>query len=260
MRQALPVLGALALCWGLSLVSGYDIIGDVHPELAGQGPSWDAWLGLDHLGRDVGWRLVLATRAFVEPGLLAMALAGLLGGGLGAAAGWWGGRAADLVRALLASVAAIPRFALLLVICSIYGDGKAVLGLGCGLVCAPALAEAVYARLRELARGELVLALRAQGYRDAVILGRHLLWLNCRDVLGRGALEVLGFTLACEATLSYVGGYGVAEPQPSWGNMLAFEFGTHDGNPLAVLAPALALWLTSAALLRAAAPAEAPRG
>ena len=34
------------------------------------------------------------------------------------------------------------------------------------------------------------------------------------------------------------------EPQPSWGNMLAFEFGVPDGNTWAWLAPALAIWLT----------------
>ena len=237
------ILGIILVLFIFSYSSNYEMIADVHPELASLGPGADRWLGTDPLGRDVAWRLVFATRAFVLPGALAALTAALLGVPMGALAAWLGGPAASALRLVLGSVAAIPRFALLLVICSIYGDYPGVLGLACGLAAAPALAEAVYSRVGALVRAELVIALRAHGLSNAVILGRHLLWLNCRVLVGRGLLEVFAFTIASEATLSYIGGYGVSEPNPSWGNMLAFEFGIHDGNPLAVLAPAAALWL-----------------
>jgi ABC-type dipeptide/oligopeptide/nickel transport system permease subunit len=42
--------------------------------------------------------------------------------------------------------------------------------------------------------------------------------------------------------LSYIGGFGIEEPMPSWGNMLAFEFGVPDGNLFAWLSPAVAIW------------------
>ena len=37
-------------------------------------------------------------------------------------------------------------------------------------------------------------------------------------------------------------GFGVPEPTPSWGNMIAFEWVVRDGNPWATWAPALAIW------------------
>jgi cytochrome c oxidase assembly protein subunit 15 len=46
-----------------------------------------------------------------------------------------------------------------------------------------------------------------------------------------------------EAALSYIGGFGVQEPLPSWGNMIAGGFGQPRGQPLA--------WADTAPLRRA---------
>ena len=90
---------------------------------------------------------------------------------------------------------------------------------------------------------EFVTALRAHGVGDGRILLWHVLWVNVRGLLVRQVLNTFGFFLVVETTLSYFGGFGVQEPTPSWGNMLAFEFGIPDGNPAAWLAPAAAIWL-----------------
>ena len=51
----------------------------------------------------------------------------------------------------------------------------------------------------------------------------------------------------CAALIASFGmnkpGFGVEQPRPSWGNMLAFSF-SDTANPWAWLAPALCLWLT----------------
>ena len=74
------------------------------------------------------------------------------------------------------------------------------------------------------------------------MMRRHLLWLSCRRIIGRHLLYLFGYFLLVESTLSYIGGFGIEEPMPSWGNMLAFEFGVPEGNPLAWFAPAVAIW------------------
>lgn len=237
-----PVLVLFA--WGMSVVTDYDVVADVDPSRAGLGPSPAFPFGTDHMGRDVFWRTVTASEAFVGPALVACAVALAIAVPLGALAGYSGGTTARAVRYLFDVVASVPRFVLVLLACMIYGSDPLVLATAAGASYAPGLGQAVYARLEALRGAEFVLAARAHGLSDARILGRHLLWVNCRRLVGRHLLYLFGFFLILETTLSYIGGFGIEEPQPSWGNMLAFEFGQHGMNPLATLVPAAAIWLT----------------
>jgi peptide/nickel transport system permease protein len=222
----------------------YDIVADVSPAHAGAAPSLEHWLGTDHLGRDVAWRLLISTRAFVGPGLLACLLASVIGVGAGALSGYLGGPVAALVRYLSTVTASIPRFVLVLLAIAIYGNSTWLIGAVAGLAYAPAVAEAVFGRIDSLRRAEFVLAAQAHGLGPARILLYHLLWVNCRRMVGRHALNLFGYLLLLETTLSYIGGFGVMEPEPSWGNMLAFEFGYRTDNIWGVWAPAIAIWLT----------------
>lgn len=249
------LLGVLAT-WGLSLTWPYDVVADVHPEIGEAPASVAHWLGTDHMGRDVFRRLVRASEAFVPAGLLAALVAGVAGGAVGTVSGWFGGAAEVLVRYVTGVVASLPRLVLVLLAGAIFGPRPTVLAVATGLAYAPALAEAVHARLESLRRAEFVLAARAHGLAEGRILAHHLLWVNCRGLVARHLLQAFGFFLLVETTLSYLGGFGVPEPTPSWGNMLAFEFGVPDGNVLAWAAPAAAIWL--AVLGTALVAEEAP--
>ncbi|MBN1336940.1 MAG: ABC transporter permease [Deltaproteobacteria bacterium] len=222
----------------------YDVVTAVDPEAIGLAPSLDHWLGTDHLGRDVAWRLLMAPGAFVGPGLLAVAVATTLGVTAGALTGFVGGVLASTIRYLSTVTASIPRFVLVLLVMTIYGSEGWLLGVAAGVAWAPALAEAVHQRIEVLTRAEFVLAARAHGIGSARILLFHLLWVNGRRMVGRQALLLFGYLLVLETTLSYLGGFGVPEPEPSWGNMLAFEFGQHTANPWGLWAPAIAIWVT----------------
>jgi peptide/nickel transport system permease protein len=232
------------VAWLVSIVSDYDVVADVDPARAGLGSASGVLFGTDHMGRDVFWRTITASEAFVGPALVACVVALALGVPLGALAGYVGGSAARVVRYVFDVVASVPRFVLVLLACMIYGSDPLVLATAAGASYAPGLGQAVYARLEALRGAEFVLAARAHGLSDLRILGRHLLWVNCRRLVGRHLLYLFGFFLILETTLSYIGGFGIEEPQPSWGNMLAFEFGQHGMNALATLVPAAAIWLT----------------
>lgn len=256
LRQAPPsalgaavFLGLLAAVALLAPLSGYPVGADVDPTVRSQGPSLAHWLGTDHLGRDVFWRLVLGARTFVGPGLLSCGFALAVGVPAGAIAGWTGGPASLAIRTALASLAAVPRLVLVLLGCAIYGDGPVSLAVLTGIAAAPSLAEAVLERIERLRREEFVLAARAHGLSDLRILGLHLVALASGRVIARRLFEVFGAFLVIESTLSYLGGFGVQEPMPSWGNMLAFEWGRDFGS--SVLAPGLALWTTLGACVLA---------
>lgn len=246
------VLALVLVAWLVGRLSGYDVVTDVAPERASLGPGQDHWLGTDHLGRDVLWRSMLACEAFVGPGLLACVVALLVGLPSGALAGYRGGPTAGLVRYVFAVIGSVPRMVLVLLACAALGNEPWVLAAAAGLAFAPGLGEAIYARIEALRQHEFVLAARAHGHSTWNIVAKQLLWVNCRRLIGQQLLYLFGFVALLETTLSYVGGFGIEEPRPSWGNMLSFEFGISDGNPLAWLVPALAIWLTLVATTRTA--------
>lgn len=232
----LTVLAALAL---IGPTLGYEPGADVFPDQRGLGPQLGHPLGTDHLGRDIAWRLLLGANAFVLPGWLAAAVATVVGVGLGTASGWLGGWAASLARWITGSVASLPRFVWVLLVCAAWGDSPVQLAVAVGLAYAPTLAEVVHARLETLRTTEYLLATRAHGIPGWRVLLLHGLLAGCGRRIARHALLCFGYTLVVETTLAYIGGFGVSEPWPSWGNMLAFEWGWSAG----AFAPAVALWL-----------------
>ena len=230
---------------------GYEPGLDVDPSRISEGPSVSAFMGTDHLGRSVGWRLAHACRAFTLPGLLAAITALVLGVPAGAVAGWRTGLLASTVRVLLDIVSAVPRLVLVLLVCTIFGPGFVTLALAAGLAYAPTLADSIRVRVRDLRLAGHVDAWTTHGLSTQRILWLHLVALGCGRLVIRRLLELFAFVLVLETTLSYIGGFGVPEPTPSWGNMLAFDWG-HDGHLVPLFAPAVALWVTLAATARVA--------
>lgn len=250
------VIGGLTLLAAVATLLPYDVIAAVDAHATLQPPSAAHWLGTDSLGRDVAWRLLLATRNFVPGGLVAAAISALLGTVLGVGAGWRPGVLATLTQQLLDALSALPRLVLVLFACMIAGQGRWIGAIAAGVALTPPVARAVEARLTALRRAEFVEALRVHGIAPARILLFHVLWANTRRDVLREAANTFGAWLIIEASLSYLGSYGVPEPEPSWGNMIALAFAAPPGNVWAGLAPAIALGL-AAALVR---PSEAQDG
>jgi len=232
----------------LSAVGGYDIVADVDPGNAGASPAAGAWLGTDALGRDVAWRMVKATDAFVVPAVWAAVVSVGLGGALGTLGGWFGGSVERASGAVAGLPGAAPRFVLVLLLATIFAPTPGVLALGCGLAFVPQTAAEVGARLGAMRRTDFVEASLVHGVGVPRVLGEHLLWTGCRLLLARLGMRAAAFFVVVETTLAYLGELGVQEPLPSFGNMVAS--GLVDGRLHLVsrLAPAIALWLLLAAL------------
>lgn len=244
-RTGLWVVGGISALYLLSLFLPYDVVGDVMYQRANQPPSLSLWLGSDHMGRSIGQRLLHGIQSFYLPGLGAAVMTMLVGTLSGALAGWWGGFPALLLRYINRVLGSIPRLVLALLMVAILSTQDAplmVLAAACTLGEIPLLAESVCAGIEDLRHRDFVAALQAHGVRPSRILGYHLLYVNLWGPIARHGLYTFGQFLVLEATLSYLGGFGVPEPAPSWGNMIAFELGVAEGNLWAWLAPALALY------------------
>ncbi|MFT7519761.1 MAG: peptide/nickel transport system permease protein [Kiritimatiellia bacterium] len=239
-------------------LSGYDVVADLDHSRAFHAPDSEHLLGTDHLGRDVLMRLLLASGQFVFPGTLATLFCAAIAVPLGGIAGYRGGKVASVIRYGFTVVQSLPRFVLVLLVCSIYGNDPVIIAIVAGVAYAPGLGEAIYTRIEALRSAEYVVANRAYGVPEWRILVVHLLWAACRRLIGRHLLGLFGFYLVLETTLSYLGGFGVAQPNPSWGNMLAFDWGFDNIHLLPMIAPAVAIWLVYAATTWVRAGLEDP--
>jgi len=182
-------------------------------------------LGADGLGRDQFSRLLVGGQISLLAGILATILSLLIGTAMGAAAGFFGKWADGPVMRLTDLFLALPWLYLLLAV-------RAFLPLSITPVSAFLLIIIVigfvgWARPARLVRGvvlsarerRFVTAARGFGATPGYLLKRHILPQAGYVLLIQAAVLIPQYVLA-EVTLSFVG-LGVAEPVPSWGNMLA---------------------------------------
>ncbi|MCA9552570.1 MAG: ABC transporter permease [Myxococcales bacterium] len=231
------LLLAVFLAMGVAgLLIDYGFVG-VKMSQALELPGPEHLLGTDRLGRDLLPRVLVATRGFFLPGLLAAVIAAVLGVSLGAFAGYapvregieqrprWARALLDAARAVvklaLALPAALPRFVSIVLLCAAWGFEPFLIGAVAGVLYAAELGEDVRQRVDQCAHEEYVEAARSEGLSWARILGLHILWLHCRPLIVRHLVHLWSFVILVETSLSFIPGeFGIQEPDPSWGNML----------------------------------------
>lgn len=208
-------------------------------------PSWSHPLGFDNLGRDLLARIAAALRGAVLP-----LWAGVMGGTLaGCVLGW------------VATLASKRKFVILLdtgmtFVCALpvgivafsWAALREEAGLWSVIVSMAPLATALaYMRFRDLVRRDSTLAYWEAHHAAGGSLGDRLFRYGLAGAWRQQLLVLLGFLLrvaiAVESALSYLG-FGVVEPQPSLGNILAAHFELYlrgEWRILAIVAGALAL-------------------
>jgi len=217
----LSVLVLLTLVRAYAAIFPYNPVTDVDMGRVFVGISFQHPLGTDQVGRDVFMRILHSTKAFYFPGLFACTIAAVLGVVGGGLSGFYGGPFASVFRYLTALITSFPRFILILLVCSIFEGGMYLISGLTGLVYMPMVAETVYRKVLHFKTTEFIEAARAHGLSDKRVLFYHILWLNCRSMIAKHLLYLFGYVILIETSLSYLGGFGVQEPEPSWGNMLA---------------------------------------
>ena len=210
------LLAALALTavlapW-LSRVDPAAIAGDaLHP------PGGAHLFGTDDLGRDVFAGVVHGARHSLLVGVIAATLSTLVALLVGGVAGMRGGAVDQVLMRGTEFVQALPRFFLILLVVSLFGSAHAVIVLVIGLTSWPSTARVFRALVIGVLGRDFVLASRAAGGSDALILVRHVL-PQAAPVLAAEASYAVGGAILAEAGLSFL---GLGDPTViSWGALL----------------------------------------
>jgi ABC-type dipeptide/oligopeptide/nickel transport system permease subunit len=215
-------------------------------------------LGTDELGRDRLSRVLHATRismlAAPAAALVSMALAALAGG----FAGFFGGRCDRAASMAMDLMLSLPWLFLLIIVRAVLPLNIAPsisLPVTFGLIALlgwPSAARVVRAGCRELRHSDILLQARASGLPPGRILLRHIL-PNLRPVLLAQFWAAIPIYILAEANLGLLG-LGVADPLPSWGNLLR-PLETAFTAPVEAWVP-LVLLLVVVGCLYLAKPAE----
>jgi len=181
-------------------------------------------LGTDDLGRDRLSRLLYGTRvsllAAPVAALFSVLLAALVGGLAGFLGGWVDRAAVAAIDLMLS----LPWLFLLIIVRAMLPLNLAAMpsvlvtfGL-IGLLGWPSAARVVRAGCRELQSSDVVVEARACGLSEGRILVKHVLPHLLPVLTAQFRASIPIFILA-EANLGLLG-LGVADPLPSWGNLL----------------------------------------
>ena len=211
-----------------------------------QTPSAAHWLGTDEFGRDILARLVHGSRVSLSVGVVAVSIALLIGGSLGAIAGFYGGKVDTLIMRFMDVMLAVPSVLLAIVIAAVLGTGVFNLILAIGIASIPSYARIVRASILSIRDQEYIEAARISGCSDARMILRHILPNILAPVIVQTTLG-LGLAILNASGLSFLG-LGVEAPMPEWGSMLAAARGDMRNYPYLVTFPGIAIVLVVLAL------------
>ena len=248
MKLSGGVVFVVLICGLLNPLIDYDPVSDAaNLSRRFENPSWEFIFGTDGHGRSIAMRLFKAISAFFFPGLLAGVIAVFWGGLLGALCGYVGGWVSRVISVLLELVDTLPRMVFLVLICTIFPPNIMLIAFVSAILFIPSIATVVRRKVEALGAEDYILAHVAHGFHPFKIVSYHILWLQCRGLLTRQLIFVFAYVLFIETALSYLGDYGVQEPDPSWGNMVAQT--RQAITPWPWLLPAIAIIITIASLL-----------
>jgi peptide/nickel transport system permease protein len=224
---------AVAVALFAPLIAPHDPL-DQNIALRHTGPTLAHPLGLDELGRDILSRVVWGARISLSTAVTAVAIALPVGTMLGAVSGYFRGITDTVVMRGIDVLLAYPGILLALVLIVTLGPSQRSVIIALAIGYSPYFSRIVRGVVMSEATRDYVLAARALGRHEPMILLRHV-GPNVLGLLVVHASFAISGAMVTEASLSFLG-LGVSPSTPSWGRMLS------NGTQIIYIAPHVALF------------------
>jgi peptide/nickel transport system permease protein len=230
------------------------------------------YLGTDNIGRDYYSRIIYAGRISLTVALFAVIISTVIGVAVGAYSGFYGGWVDSVLMRFVDFMLTIPLFVLLLILSSMLLRNEnlipipdVVLRVTGSIMLLDArdarqaviiiivLAATGWLTSARLMRG-MVLSLRNQTFTEAAkamgasnarIILSHMIPNSMAPIIVDATLALAGFIIL-EAALSFLG-FGIQDPIPTWGNMLAGTQAHMFDRPYLPLIPGFPIFLCALA-------------
>ena len=218
-----------------------DQAAQLHLLALSQGSTHAHPFGTDALGRDIFYRVLVATRLSVSLAVLAAGLGAAIGIPLGAVPAVVHGRVGRLVTGFINLSVAFPTLLVAIFVAAIIGVGARGAVAGIAVAVAPYFARLTQTLSSSVAGSDYLAAARLLGVGRVRLLRRHIL-PNVAEPLLITTTIAIGDALLALAGLSFLG-LGVQPPQYDWGRMLSEGLSRIYVTPIVALAPAVAITL-----------------
>ena len=204
-------------------------------------PSLKHLLGTDKLGRDIFSRLVIGSRQSIQMGIIAVAIASVLGTIIGAIAGFYGKWVDTLCMRVLDVYQAVPMFLLCVTMAAILGPSlqNAIIALGISMV--PSYARLMRASVLTVREKEYIESARAIDLSGPTIILRHIVPNAMAPIIVEITMGV-GACILAGSALSFIG-LGVQAPMPEWGAMISDARSVMREHPTLALYPGICIML-----------------
>lgn len=182
-------------------------------------PSAEHWMGTDEVGRDILARIVHGARISLPVAFITIAVATVVGGLLGAIAGYGSKRVDNVIMRIMDVFLAIPSILLSIALVAALGTSMTNMVLAISISNIPPFARIVRSAVLTIKNEEYIEAARAIGASDKRIILKHILPNCLAPIIVQATLSIAGSILAI-ASLSFIG-LGISPPTPEWGSMLS---------------------------------------
>ncbi len=233
------VLLMLALCSYFTFDYAYAIDND-YSAIVLQ-PSMEYPFGTDAYGRCVYTRIAFGSRISLIIGMISTAIPIVIGGVLGAVAGYYSERTDNVVMRALDVLYAVPSTLLTIAIVAAFGASTMNLIIALSISNIPVYARTMRAQVMVVGNSEFVEAARACGRRKHEILFQHIIPNSLAPMIVRASLSI-GVAVLSTSSLSYLG-LGVEPHIPEWGSILKGGSQYLETNPYLAIFPGLAIIL-----------------